>query len=303
MADLGRINERTVRASSLTRAEFDDLRSTYRETGLWCAECGSPMYPQARSYVGGRLQLFAHWPDAPDSCSAKAGESLTHHDLKHLVASIGEQIGYRAEIEQRFAQHKPDVLLYDPTKSPEYGPKSACEIQQSELDLATFDWRDSRLNSALRRLSTGVYDRRAALWLFTHRPGYAATRAHVELRQKLDDTWHSVGGVYTDTALEQTLDADLAKVMTGIKDGDIVRLQESIAGAPVSYWTTTMAPSSTRAKARLRETSDLVSAPCSRPPAKPKRSAFTGGHPICTVCGNPIMWTTGRTTHVVCEAK
>ncbi len=301
MADLGRINERTIRASTLTRAEFDDLKSTYRDTGLSCAECNGAMYPQLRIYWDGTRQLFCHNPGVGETCSARRDETDTHHDLKHAVAAIAEtHLGLRALVdEKKFAGLKPDVLLYDADKPEANGPRAAYEVQHSPLDLHTFDSRSKRLNGALRRLSSGVYDRRVAPWLFTHEPSYEQTRDVIEVATNLDGTWNAYGGIWENPDRQAFADMPLEKAMIELHAGRIVRLEESEAGKRISYWTKRQdAPRQPRRPAHVSQ--EWQSAPCDRKPVKQARDAYRGGMPICTVCGNPIMWTTTRTTHVVC---
>ena len=304
MADLGRINQRTIRASDLTRAEFDDIKTTYRDTGLWCVECDGGMYPQLRHYWDGTRQLFCHQPGTLETCPARRDETATHHELKHAVAAIAEtKLGLRALVDERkFAGLKPDVMLFDADKTQGAGPRAVYEIQHSGLDLATFDSRNKRLVGALNRLSDGTYDRRVAPWLFTYEPTYESTRDLIEVTQALDGSWQAYGGIWTSPERETFADLPLERAMADMHAGHIVRLEESEAGKRIAYWTQRPdTPKPERRAPRLRQT--WQSPPCDRPPTRAKSRAFNpGGHPICTVCGNPIMWTAGRTTHVVCEA-
>lgn len=304
MADLGRIDQRTVRASDLTKAEFDELRSTHKDTGIWCVECDGGMYPQRRTYWDGSRQLFCHKPGTLETCPARRDETETHHELKHAVAAIAEtKLGLRALVDERkFAGLKPDVMLFDADKPESNGPRAVYEIQHSGLDLATFDSRNKRLVGALQRLADGTYDRRVAPWLFTHEPSYETTRDLIEVTQTLDGAWQAYGGIWTSTDREAFADMPLEQAMADMHAGRIVRLEESEAGARIAYWTQRpQAPTQPRKAPQLRQ--EWQSAACTRPSTKPKRSAFTGGHPICTVCGNPIMWTATRTTHMACEGK
>lgn len=305
MANLGHYGPHKVQieARPMTDAEFDHIKSTYKELGLWCVECKGGMYPQVRVYYDGRRKLFAHMPGTLATCPARRDETPTHHDLKHLVAAIAEErLGLRALIdEKKFAGLKPDVMLFDREKPESAGPRAVYEIQQSPLDLATFDSRDKRLNNALQRLDSGTYERRVAPWLFTHEPTYETTRALIEVASKLDGQWQAYGGVWQSPDRDGGfVDAPLADVMADMHAGKIVRLEESERGARVSYWTRFGNQKAQRAPAKL-STQEWESKPCDRPP--PVRSTrYTAGSPICTVCGNPIMWTNTRTTHVVCEA-
>lgn len=304
MADLGLygLDHRQISAHTLTRSEFDHIKSTYHTAGLECVECHGGMYPQLRTYYDGTRQLFAHMPGTLETCPARRDETPTHHDLKHLVASIAEQrLGLRALIDERkFAGLKPDVLLYDPTATEANGPRAVYEIQQSPLDLATFDSRDTRLNSALRKLSTGTFDRRVAPWIFTHEPTYETTRALLEVAQTLDGEWKAYGGIWKSADRDGFTEAPLADAMADMHAGRIVRLEESEYGSRITYWTRFNADHKPRRPAHL-STQDWESAPCDRPPTRPKRNAFRNGDPVCEVCGNPIMWTTTRSTHLVCE--